>query len=334
MKINNEFQTRENLLAPKWLNLSKFACTGKWPRLLTSGGTGKWLHLLTFAGVISLSLTASVMAEETNPYKMEAGVDYEVDLDGDGNTEFLSFLSYTDEGERENGEYYSEAVLDFFLNGDPFWSVRDEEWSYSWRVNYFELEDGKTYLMAASTSDNDWTNQVLLLGMDDESDSITTLADLTVMTRQTDSLADNSLGQWARAYEVYSTEGNSVTITWLTTLMHTGILHVPITYTITDDMVTMQDLPFSLDEEATWTAWRAFDVQVSPEDNSIAYSVSPDEVVHLTEYTVHNEKAYVKCVNEQGQEGWCLEPDEMYGQVSEDGMSYLGGYFREALFAG
>lgn len=297
-------------------------------------GTGKWLHLLAYTCASSLILTVPVMAEETNPYKMEAGVDYEVDLDGDGNTEFLSYLSYTDEGENENGEYYSEAVLDFFLNGDPFWSIRDEEWSYYWRVNYFELEDGKTYLMASSLSDNDWTNQVLLLGMDDESDSITTLSDLTVMTRQTDSLADNSLNQWARVSDICSTQGNSVTVDWMTVLMHTGILHIPITYTITDDMVSIQELPFSLDKDASWTAWRTFDVQASPEDSTIVYSVSPDQVVHLTEYTVHNEKVYVKCVNEQGQEGWCLEPDEMYGQPSEDGTGYLGGYFREALFAG
>lgn len=278
--------------------------------------------------------SGSTNVPQVNPYKLEPNVTYDVDLDGDGTTEPLSYLSYTNEGEDSEGMYYSNAVLDLFIDKDPFWSITDEEWTYNWKVFGFELADGKTYLLALSVSDNDWTNQALVLTKDPGTNEMHILTDLTPLTRSEDAITDNKLGSWSRATALNAASGQDFTVNWMIAAMSTGNISLSITYSITDEGVVLKDSPISLTEIKEWTSWRDFDVQASPEDSAAAFHVSPEEKVTLTEFCVSDNHYYLKCQNEQGQEGWICDPDEIYSEHPEGSDLYLMGYFKEALFAG
>lgn len=311
----------------------------------------RFLHLISFTALITAySCTLPVCAAETIliesetetsvqtsvsvSYRLEPNVKYEMDLDGDGITEQLSYLSYTNEGEDSEGMYYSNAVLDLFIDGDPFWSITDEDWTYNWKVFGFELADGKTYLLALSTSDNDWTNQAVLLSKAPESSEMTILGELSDLTRSTESIVDNKLGAWARATNVTAASDNQFTVTWLIAAMSTGNIGVSVPYEINDSVISIQEGTYALAEIKEWTSWRDFDVQVSPEDSTTAFHVAPDEKVTLTEFCVSGNRYYLKCQNAQGQEGWIYDPDEIYSELPEGSDMYLMGYFKEALFAG
>lgn len=294
----------------------------------------KQILLLSCSAILITSSFFSVSADEADPFRMEANVSYELDLDGDGTAEEISYLTYTNEimeGEMLNN---SNAVLDLFLSGDPFWSVTDEDWTYHWNVFRLGSESGRSYILAASVSDNDWTNQVLILTREPGSSEMTVLADLTELTRSEESIIENKLGAWARAVNVLASSDTEFTVEWMLSTMGAGNISIGITYNITDDEITVKEGPYPLSNITEWTSWRDFEVQVSPEDTSTAFRVSPEEKVSLTELAIYNNHYYLKCKNAQGQEGWIYDPDEIISERPEGSDTYLMGYFRESIFAG
>lgn len=309
--------------------------------------TAKFFTFAAFSVLLSYTLTVNAdessssdiivvesTASDTACCRLAPNATYEIDLDGDGTTELLSYLSYTNEGVSDNQEYFSNAVLDFFLDGDPFYSLIDQDWTYYWKVSCFEPGDGKSYLLASSISDSDWTNQSLVLTKTPDSDELQSLGDLVSITRDSDAVTENLLGQWARSLDVMDTKDGTFTVTWMISAMCTGNIGVSITYNIDNTCISIKDAPISLSEIKEWTAWRDFDVQISPEDSTTVFHVSPNEKVTLTEFQTYNNHYYLKCRNAQGEEGWIYDPDEIYSAQPEGSDQYLMGYFKEALFAG
>ena len=139
--------------------------------------------LVPYSGVLAeepeiqteeLTLASGVEGEEAmisrfDRYVMTEGQEYELDLDGDGKTETISYkdTSVTDE---DNGTCQAKAEI--YRNGELLFSLESSEYSYYWRLSYCTMKDGKTCLLAASVSDNDWTAELLLLSQEDE-DSLT-----------------------------------------------------------------------------------------------------------------------------------------------------------------
>ena len=274
------------------------------------------------------------VVESASCYKLDPNVIYEIDIDGDDIAEPLSYLSYTNEGVSDNQEYFSNAVLDFFLDGAPYYSLIDQDWTYYWKVYAFEPDDGKSYLLASSIGDSDWTNQSLILTKNPDSNELMSLGDLVTITRDSDTVTENLLGQWARSLDIADAKDGTFTVTWLISAMCTGNIGVSITYNIDSTGISIKDTPIPLSEIKEWTSWRDFDVQISPEDSTTAFHVSPDEKVTLTEFQTYNNHYYLKCRNAQGEEGWIYDPDEIYSAQPEGSDQYLMGYFKEALFAG
>ena len=198
------------------------------------------------------------------------------------NRRCVSYLSYTNEGVSDNQEYFSNAVLDFFLDGDPYYSLIDKDWTYFWKVYAFEPDAGKSYLLASSIGDSDWTNQSLILTKNPDSNELMSLGDLVTITRDSDTVTENLLGQWARSLDIADAKDGTFTVTWLISAMCTGNIGVSITYNIDSTGISIKDTPIPLSEIKEWTSWRDFDVQISPEDSTTAFHVSPDEKVTLT----------------------------------------------------
>ena len=139
--------------------------------------------LVPYSGVLAeepeiqteeLTLASGVEGEEAmisrfDRYVMTEGQEYELDLDGDGKTETISYkdTSVTDE---DNGTCQAKAEI--YRNGELLFSLESSEYSYYWRLSYCTMKDGKTCLLAASVSDNDCTAELLLLSQEDE-DSLT-----------------------------------------------------------------------------------------------------------------------------------------------------------------
>ncbi len=88
---------------------------------------------------------------------------------GTGKTETISYkdTSVTDKGQWK----LPGKGGDLPGTGAPFQSG-ERKYSYYWSVSYCTMKDGKTCLLAASVSDNDWTAELLLLSQEDE-DSLT-----------------------------------------------------------------------------------------------------------------------------------------------------------------
>ncbi|MEI3193029.1 MAG: hypothetical protein V8S22_03115 [Lachnospiraceae bacterium] len=85
-------------------------------------------------------------------------------------------------------------------------------------MSYCTMKDGKTCLLAASVSDNDWTAELLLLSQEDE-DSLTIVGDLAELSRKNSETSENFLSGWARfGYVSPSEEENQFTVTWSETL--------------------------------------------------------------------------------------------------------------------
>lgn len=295
--------------------------------------------LLTAALCTALSLSFAVSAEEelitieeSIPFEspvLSAGESYEVDVNADSVTELLTFETYTNETDD-----FSRAVLKVYLDGALVFEQTEEDWSYHWTLDEFTLKDGNSYLLACSQSDNDWNVQSLVLFYSPESQTYEPIADLTEMTRESETLTDYRISSWGRCAYVSATSGTEFTVAWTDTLMSTGILTVPVTYEITDGVVSIADQPMLLDSELEWTVWNEFDTYGEPGSEELAFHVSADEVVSLTETLTQDGITYVKCVNQNGDEGWYADPEQyVSGGVDEDG-NYLGGYFREAFFAG
>ena len=116
--------------------------------------------------------------------------------------------------------------------------------------------------------------------------------------------------------------------------MSTGVLSIPVTYEITDGVVSIVDQPCELDAEFAWTVWHEFDTYTEPGSTELAFHVSADEIVSLTELVMLDGVAYVKCVNQNGDEGWYADPEKYVNGGQDAEGNYLAGYFKEALFAG
>ena len=120
--------------------------------------------LVPYSGVLAeepeiqteeLTLASGVEGEEAmisrfDRYVMTEGQEYELDLDGDGKTETISYkdTSVTDE---DNGTCQAKAEI--YRNGELLFSLESSEYSYYWRLSYCTMKDGKTCLLAASVSD-------------------------------------------------------------------------------------------------------------------------------------------------------------------------------------
>lgn len=284
---------------------------------------------------LALSSSFAAMAEETEKpeqedFRLQADTDYEIDLDQDGTAEQISFS--TQEIIAENGT--SQAEFQLYCNSELLFSQTEESQSYYWYLDQFFLDD-QPYFLATCLSDNDYTAQQLLFTAD--TDSVTVLDDLTRISRNSEETPENPLSGWARYSYVDTVSENEFTLYWCEARNSTGIIMIPLTYEIDSESeeqtVKVKDGSSLLDEEQTWTVWKGFDVQKSPEDPTVVYQTAPDEIVHLTEYLYQDGNAYFKCINEAGQEGWYADPDELFSETLEDG-SFVMGYFYETFFAG
>lgn len=290
------------------------------------------------AGALLLALsclTAPALAEEELPYIMLPDHIYEIDLDGDGSTEAISYRSLEDCSEPEN----PSAVLEIYKDGELFWSYDAPCRSYLWELANFSLADGSARLLAVNKAENDWNPMALVLSLAEESDALTPLADLTKLTRQSDETPDNLLSSWSRiGYPaVLSAEGNTFTVPWTETLKATGNLDVRAEYECSGSSVRQKDAPLRLDKQRIWTAWRSFPVYDQPESTETVFQVNPGDTVQLTEYNLVNGNVYLKCVNGAGMEGWFPDPEEFIYQPSPDADNPEGfyqGYFKECIFAG
>lgn len=257
---------------------------------------------------------------------------YEIDLNGDGEAEQISYKTY----ENDNGQGSCQAVLEIYEDDTLIWNYTDPSWSYSWSLSRFSLGES-AYLLAVSKSDNDWTSQALILSRLEENDSLSVLADLPELTRESEENSGALLSGWARVGygALLSTKENVVTVAWTDTLKSTGNMAVYVDYEISGDTVTQKAPPLKLEEARTWTAWMDFDVYDQPESDTTAYHVSPEDVVSLKELTIVNGKKYLKCVNQDGKEGWFPDSEEYLYQPSDENPElYYQGYFKECIFAG
>ena len=72
------------------------------------------LSALVFTTLFAGSAAQAEEAEEAQVYGLEAGVAYDLDLDGDGTTE--QFVWQTTEKELDDTETARQAVLDLYVN--------------------------------------------------------------------------------------------------------------------------------------------------------------------------------------------------------------------------
>lgn len=290
---------------------------------------GKIRNGLFFLTAAFLSLAVTAQAEETADYVLEADTVYELDLQGDDTPEQFSFQTYTvDEAIGE-----AKAILELYLNDTLVNRITEDDWSYYWEVSQCPLADGRTYLLAASLSDNDWSPEVLLLEATEN--GFETILDLADLTRQDADETNRLLSYWARASVISDTAENTFTVDWLETFRATGMVTVPVTYVMEDGVVSLLNEPCVLDGTKNWTAWQTFDVLSSTEEGAAAaYQVVPGDVVQLTECCKVNENIYFKCINQNGEEGWLPDAESYDSQMTEDGQNILCGYFEEAIYAG
>lgn len=265
---------------------------------------------------------------------MIADTVYDIDLDGDGQSEEIYYSTQTKETQ---DPYTSNAYLEIYKNGQLYWSHTDPDWSYYWDLGKFTLSDGKTYLLANSRSDNDWNSMSLVLTQLPGNDTLSVLADLTDFTRQTEDLPDNPLTSWSRTgySALLLTEDNVVTVPWTDVTKCTGNMTVFMNYEISDDMVTLTDGTLHLDEDRTWTAWHEFDVYKEAGSPEVLFHVAAEDVVSLTEMTTIDGQIYLKCINAAGEEGWFPDASEyIQKEASESPEGFYQGYFKECIFAG
>lgn len=307
--------------------------------------------LVPYSGVLAeepeiqteeLTLASGVEGEEAmisrfDRYVMTEGQEYELDLDGDGKTETISYkdTSVTDE---DNGNYQAKAEI--YRNGELLFSLESSEYTYYWRLSYCTMKDGKTCLLAASVSDNDWTAELLLLSQEDE-DSLTIVGDLAELSRKNSETSENFLSGWARfGYVSPSEKENQFTVTWSETLRATGIVEADLTYEFTEEGIRLLEPPYKIyrlgmdgelnGEGQDWTAISALDVKKEPGSEETAYTVQPEETVKLLETTCQDGKIWILCENSSKEQGWLEDPEE-YLYDESTGCS---GCFKEAVFAG
>lgn len=258
---------------------------------------------------------------------------YDMDLDGDGTMEKVSFRSVENEDEQGN----CTAALEIYQDRELLWSYQDTGWSYYWTLTQFSMEDGPSCFLAVSRSDNDWNSQALLLTKPEGNDAFEVMADLAELTRESEDETDRVLSGWARiGYEALLTvSDHTFTVPWSETLKATGNLTAFVEYQMENGTVTLTGTPILLDEQRTWTAWHEFDVYDQPGSDTVLFHVSADDVVQLTELVKYQEKDWLKCTNSEGVSGWFPDSEEFMHQPSEEHPEeYEEGYFKEAIFAG
>ena len=286
---------------------------------------------VSLAVVTAMFAGSAAQAEETEgmqTYGLEAGVAYDLDLDGDGTTE--QFVWQMTEKEFQDGEVNNQAILDLYVNDSQPSSFIDD-YAYMWRMEKGTLSDGRTLLFAMSVSDNDYTEQVLAL-TEAEAGLPFQSTDLAKLSRTEGETADHILSGWARGVAFVKAEGDTFTVRWTDTLACAGIVSVDLDYQIDGAKVTQVDRPGILDDTKTWTAWQSFSVKTDVGSDQEAFSVAPGETVSLLQVVLDNGTRWILCRNANGGEGWFADPDSAAWEGSGDGLHW--GYFDEAHFAG
>lgn len=274
----------------------------------------------------------TVQAEETQETsamqddQLEAGVAYELDLDGDGKEEQFSWQTTELHDENE----ISQAVLDLYVNDSQPSSFIDDR-AYFWRIAKGPLEDGRTLLFAMSISDNDYSNQVLALTEAEAGQPFGT-ADLAKQSRCEGDTMDRLLSGWARGIGFVKAKGDTITLRWTDTLSCAGLVSVDLDYQIDGTDITQLDTPGVLDDSRTWTAWQGFSVKTEAGSEEQVFSVGEGEQVTLKQLILKDGMRWILCRNADGQEGWFEDPESV--PYEEDGDDYHWGYFEEAQFAG
>ena len=271
--------------------------------------------------------TYEEMEPEDNTYFMEPEGSYQMDMDGDGVLELIRYDSVLEESEEQG----FRGILNLYRDGELWFTVEGRYTTYMWTVCHCPMPDGKHYLLAASRGDNDWTDQVLLLGMEEK--ELIVLGDLCEISRQDEEHMDNFLKGWARASwtAVKFIEENTITVNWSDTANAAGMLSISIPYQVTEEGITPKDPPYVLEEtEKNWTAVCEITAYEEPGSSKEAFQINPDDVVKLTAITSVEGVYYLQCENQSGETGWIRDADET--EYHEDTETY--GYFKEAMFAG
>lgn len=286
--------------------------------------------VLSVVAVTALFACSVAQAEETETeqtYGLEAGVAYDLDLDGDGQTE--QFVWQTTENDFQDTESNCQAVLDLYVNDSQPSSFVDD-YAYMWRMEKGTLEDGRAILFAMSISDNDYSEQVLVL-TESEAGLPFQATDLAKLSRTKGGTEDHILSGWARGVSFVKSEEDLFTVRWTDTLSCAGIVAVDLDYQMDGD-VTQVDQPGILDDTKTWTAWQGFSVKTDVESAKEAFAVAPGDTVSLLQVVLRNGARWILCRNASGGEGWFQDPDSTVWEEKSDGMHW--GYFDEAHFAG
>lgn len=286
--------------------------------------------VLSVVAVTALFAGSVAQAEEMETeqtYGLEAGVAYDLDLDGDGQTE--QFVWQTTEKDFQDTEANCQAVLDLYVNNSQPSSFVDD-YAYMWRMEKGTLEDGCTILFAMSISDNDYSEQVLAL-TESEAGLPFQSTDLAKLSRTEGETEDHILSGWARGVSFVKSEGDLFTVRWTDTLSCAGIVSVDLDYQMDGD-ITQVDQPGILDDTKTWTAWQGFSVKMDVESAQEAFAVAPGDTVSLLQVVLKNGTRWILCRNANGEDGWFQDPDSTVWEEKSDGMHW--GYFDEAHFAG
>lgn len=281
---------------------------------------------------VAESETMENVMEEEDPYIMISGETYEMDLDGDGTMETVSYESFTAEVPATVEKHGFEGVwscADMFLyvNGESVGELMEEDWSYQWKVCQCPMENGKTYLVAESTGDNDWTSSLLLLSVEDG--EIVVVADLLALTREEAEGDGRLISGWGRGGDVAEIGETTFKVKWCDALMSAGNLVFPVEYEVTEEGVVQKDGPYALDAEQEWTPLTDIPVVKEPGSEEEVFTAVKGEKIHLTAITKVEGVYYLQCETTNGDIGWIRDLDEML--VHEDG-TY--SYFAESLFAG
>ena len=287
--------------------------------------------VLSLVAVTALFAGGVAQAEETEAvqtYGLEAGVSYDLDLDGDGTTE--QFVWQTTAKEFDDTYAISQAVLDLYVNDSQPSSFIDD-YAYMCRMDKGTLADGRTLLFAMSIGDNDYSEQVLAL-TESEAGLPFQSTDLVKLSRTEGETADHILSGWARGVDFVKSEGDLFTVRWFDTLSCAGIVSVDLDYQIDGAKITQVDQPGILDETKTWTAWQSFSVKTDVESDQEAFAVAPGDTVSLFQVVLRNGTRWILCENANGEEGWFADPDSAVWEEHSDGLHW--GYFDEAHFAG
>ena len=286
------------------------------------------LSLVAVTAVFAGGVAQAEETEAVQTYGLEAGVSYDLDLDGDGTTE--QFVWQTTAKEFDDTYAISQAVLDLYVNDSQPSSFIDD-YAYMWRMDKGTLADGRTLLFAMSIGDNDYSEQVLAL-TESEAGLPFQSTDLVKLSRTEGETADHILSGWARGVDFVKSEGDLFTVRWFDTLSCAGIVSVDLDYQIDGAKITQVDQPGILDETKTWTAWQSFSVKTDVESDQEAFAVAPGDTVSLFQVVLRNGTRWILCENANGEEGWFADPDSAVWEEQSDGLHW--GYFDEAHFAG